>query len=376
MRPILILSLLVVIIGGITFFISNPGYFTKQGPERAVAPIRLPGVVEAKKVIVSAQTGGRIQELKVDEGSWVEANSLIATLDRKELEGQRQQQEALVVQLTAKISQTKELAVLQRESTESVTARATAQLQAAESQQKQALAELDQLRKDLERDKALVETDSLTRRDYERQLTAVQSGEARVRSLEDQASAAMADLNLSRANQRQVAVAQQEVEQTQALLKQAQAQLAQTNTRLGYTEVRAPLSGMVSLRVAARGEMVKAGDPIVTIVDLNDIWVKAGVEESFLIGELVGQPLTVQLASGEELQGKVVAVSPEGAFATQRDVSRVKRDIRTFDIKVRLPNPNRTVHPGMTAYVLLPQAVASSAGREPAGKAALHSNPQ
>ncbi len=370
MKVIAIVILLVIITGGITFFTSNPDYFVRRGSDQTAAPLRIPGVVEANEVTVSARTGGRIQELKVGEGALVEANSLIATLDREELEAQRREQQARILQLTAKLNQTKELAAFQQESTQEMVARAAAQLQVAESQRKQALTDLDQLRKDLERDKALVETDSLTRRDYERQLSAVQSGETRVHSLEDQVLSATADLKLSRANQRQVAVAGQEVEQTQALLQQAQAQLAQTITRLGYTQVWAPLSGMVSLRVASQGEMVKAGDPILTIVDLNDIWVRAGVEESFITGELVGQPLTVQLASGEELQGKVITVSPEGAFATQRDVSRVKRDVRTFDIKVRLPNPNRTVHPGMTAYVLLPKTAATGDGRD-AGKRAL-----
>jgi hypothetical protein len=50
----------------------------------------------------------------------------------------------------------------------------------------------------------------------------------------------------------------------------------------------------------------------------------------------------------------VTFISPEAEFATQRDVNRIKRDVRTFGFKVRVDNPDRKVHPGMTAYVFLP----------------------
>jgi hypothetical protein len=52
----------------------------------------------------------------------------------------------------------------------------------------------------------------------------------------------------------------------------------------------------------------------------------------------------------------VTLVAPEAGFATQRDVSRARRDIRTFNIRVALPNEDRRLHPGMTAFVLLPQS--------------------
>jgi len=375
MKAITIIVALILLIAGITFFASKSNYFATQGADSTAAAIRVPGVVEANEVTVSARIGGRIQKLSVDEGSMVQENAVIAVLDRDELAAERRQQEALIQQLSVKLDQAKEMVVYQQESTQGMLARAQAQLQVLQSQRQQAQAELDQLRKDLDRGKALVEADSMTRQEYERELTAVQTSEAKIRALEDQATAAKAEIEVSQANRRHATAARQEVAETEALLKQAQAQLSQTITRLGYTELRAPLAGMVSLRVAAQGEMVRPGDPIVTIVDLDDVWVKAGVEESFLGGDLIGRTMPVQLASGEELQGKVTTVSATGAFATQRDVDRVKRDIRTFDLKLRLPNPNHTVRPGMTAYIYLPKT-AATADRDTAAKSAFPSKNQ
>src|SRR6185295_7907573 len=103
-----------------------------------------------------------------------------------------------------------------------------------------------------------------------------------------------------------------------AQLDQAKAQLVQSSARLGYTEVRSPLSGVVSLRVARQGEVIRQGDPIVTIIDLDDVWVRAEVEESYMNRVVVGQVVPVRLASGEEMQGRVSFVAPESDFATQR----------------------------------------------------------
>ena len=57
------------------------------------------------------------------------------------------------------------------------------------------------------------------------------------------------------------------------------------------------------------------------------------------------------------MTGPVIYKAVEADFATQRDVSRTKRDIKTFEIRIRLDNRDRHLAPGMTAYVLLPKSV-------------------
>jgi len=66
------------------------------------------------------------------------------------------------------------------------------------------------------------------------------------------------------------------------------------------------------------------------------------------------QKLRVRLPSGEETEGTVFFKGVENEFATQRDVSRTKRDIKTFSIKLSIANPGRRLFAGMTATVLLP----------------------
>ena len=107
--------------------------------------------------------------------------------------------------------------------------------------------------------------------------------------------------------------------------------------------------------IAARlGEVVTPGQPIVTLINPDDLWVRANVEETYIDRVRAGDKLNVRLPSGDVRQGTVFYRGVEAAYATQRDVSRTKRDIKTFEIRLRVDNSDRRLAVGMTAYVDLP----------------------
>jgi HlyD family secretion protein len=102
------------------------------------------------------------------------------------------------------------------------------------------------------------------------------------------------------------------------------------------------------------GEVVVPGQPVLTLINPDDLWVRADVEETYIDRVRLGDKLTVRLPSGEERQGAVFYRGADAGFATQRDVSRTKRDIKTFEVRLRCDNTDRRLAVGMTAYVLLP----------------------
>ena len=175
-----------------------------------------------------------------------------------------------------------------------------------------------------------------------------------VKALTDQVRAAEAQLAVARANRKEVEVQQDDIAATRAQLAQAIAQRDQAQTQLGYTQIYAPADGIVSVRVARQGETVQAGGPVVTVLDIDHLWVQADVEETYIDQIAFGQKLKVKLPSGNVIEGTVFFKGVEGDFATQRDVSRTKRDIKTFEVKVAIPNTERRLFAGMTAYVLIP----------------------
>ena len=93
---------------------------------------------------------------------------------------------------------------------------------------------------------------------------------------------------------------------------------------------------------------------MVTLVNPDDLWVRADVEESYVERARIGDTLTVRLPSGVERPGVVFYRGVDAAYATQRDVSRTKRDIKTFEVRLRVDNKDRALAVGMTAYVSLP----------------------
>ena len=124
--------------------------------------------------------------------------------------------------------------------------------------------------------------------------------------------------------------------------------------RLAYTEIHAPISGVVDVRAALAGEVVTPGQPIVTLINPDDLWVRIDVEETYIDRVRVGDKLTMRLPSGDEREGTVFYRGVDAGYATQRDVSRTKRDIKTFELRLRTDNADRRLAVGMTAYVVLP----------------------
>jgi HlyD family secretion protein len=132
------------------------------------------------------------------------------------------------------------------------------------------------------------------------------------------------------------------------------AQRAKADVRLAYAEIHAPIAGIVDVRVALPGEVVNPGQPIITLVNPDDLWVRADVEETYIDRVKMGDKMKIRLPSGDEVEGEVFYRRVDAGFATQRDVSRTKRDIKTFEIRLKVDNKDRRLAVGMTTYVELP----------------------
>ena len=145
------------------------------------------------------------------------------------------------------------------------------------------------------------------------------------------------------------------VEATRGDVQNAQALLNQAQVQLGYAQVVSPISGKVNVRAARQGEVVRRGTPIVTITDLTQTWIYAPLPETEAESVQMGDSLRVVMPSGATIQGKVIAKSAEADFATQRDVSRRKRDIKTIRLKLLIDNPGMKYVPGMIAEVYIPK---------------------
>jgi HlyD family secretion protein len=311
------------------------------------------GTVDSNQVIVSAQVEGRIQKLLVDEGTPVKAGDLIAVLDPSELQTQEAAAAANIASLQNKVVEMQHTEQSTSGSTSSDVANARAKIDSAKAQLLQAQAALDRTQSDSRRMIELAKVGVQSEQDRVQAETNLQAAQATVQAQRELVKAAEADLNSAIARTQQANAAKSTVQSTEADLKNAIAQQNQAAVRLGYTNVYAPVTGTVSVRAARQGEVVNIGAPIVTIVDLNDTWARAAIPETYADHIGYGDVLRVRMPGGTVVTGKVFFKGVEGDFATQRDVGRRKRDIRTIILKVRLDNPKGAFVPGMTAEVLV-----------------------
>ncbi len=344
-KKFFILLGVVVIISAVVFFA-----FTPHGNN-----IPLIGVVDGNEVIISPQIAGRMIRLTVDEGSEVKKGDLIAELDPSELQAALAQDDANIGSLEAKVIQSSQTLGWTDAQTSAAFSQAQATLTSVRAQLEQSRATLELDEVNNKRTIALYQSGVSTAQDRDTAESTLKAAQANVNSLQEQVKAQQAALAVALANRKQVAVQQADLASTRAQVQQAKALRDQAATQLGYTKIYSPLDGIVSVRVAVQGEMVAQGGPIVVVVDVDHLWVRADVEETYIDAIGFGETMKVQLPSGDIVEGKVFFKGVESDFATQRDVSRTKRDIKTFAIKVSVPNPNRRLFTGMTATVLLPQ---------------------
>jgi HlyD family secretion protein len=348
-----------LIILGVIFSAALTYYFISTPSNKDLILI---GTVDSNQIIVSPQVNGRLARLLVDEGTPVKQGDLIAALDPSELEAEASAAAATIDSMKSKVAETNSTMQAMQGSTSSGVSNAQARLESARAQLLQAEATLVRTQSDSRRTIELAGQGVASDQDKVQAESNLAAQKALVQSLQQQVSAAEADLNTAVANTHQAHAAQSTVESTRAQLTNAEEMLKQAEVRLGYTKIYAPISGTVSVRAAREGEVLNLGQPIVTIVDLNDTWVRAAIPETESDHIGLGDTLRIRLPGGTVTSGKVFFKSAEADFATQRDVSRRKRDIRTIVLKVRLENPKGAYVPGMTAEVLVaPQQLKGTA---------------
>jgi len=253
--------------------------------------ILLTGIVTTDEVIVSSEIQGRLQQLLVKEGDAVTNGELLGVI-------QPEEQRADVAFYASSEQQSAALVT-------------------------QAEADLANARLTWQREEALYKQGAESAQAYDQARTAYAAATARVESLN---------------------------KQTQA----AGAQKKKAAVQLGYTKIKAAIDGIVDTRAALQGEVVNPGQAIVTLINQDDLWVRADVEETYIDRIRLGDALQVKLPSGAVCEGTVFYRSVDADYATQRDVSRTKRDIKTFEIRLRCDNRDRRLAVGMTAYIALP----------------------
>jgi HlyD family secretion protein len=345
-RRIIILLVIIAAIGGLIYYEMLPG----------PTEITLTGIVTTDPVIVSSQIQGRLDALKVEQGQAVKKGDLLAMLQPAEWNAQMDYYQNAQKQAATQVSAAEAELQFQQLQTQNQIVQAQANVAVAQAQVAQAQADQENTQLTLHRQEGLLKKGDVTQQDYDQARTANDAAKAHVIALQKQVDAAKAGVEIAKASDQEIAARKALVEADQHQLAAAAAQRDKAQVQLNYTEIHAPIDGIVDVRAALQGEVVDPAQAIVTIINPDDLWVRADVEETYIDRIHLGDKMQVKLPSGATREGTVFYKSADADFATQRDVSRTKRDIKTFEIRLRCDNKNRDLALGMTAYVTLPVA--------------------
>jgi len=358
--------------------------------------IRGSGTIEATDVDVSFQIAGRVIEVLAVEGQPVKAGEVLARISSDELVQRVNQLQAALDAAVSQVRQQQGTVRLRRDIVEGQIEQARGEAQAsrvaadrvreglrpqevrvAEAELAQADARLTQSRADYERTSNLFKEGVVPRQQLDaaqgelrtaesareaanQRLALAREGSRRqdIAEADARAETAQAGVNVAQAGRTDVQIQQAALTAAQAREKELRAQLEAAKTQFSYTEIRSPLKGVVLTKNVEAGEFVNPGTPVVTIANIDDLWMNIYIPETQTGLVKLGQNVLVRVDSfpKEAFKGKITFVSAESEFTPKTIVTQEERIKLVYRTKVSLENTNQRLKPGMPAdaEILLP----------------------
>lgn len=336
-------TVLLVVVGLLACSILTFGFLHTR--ERQLAAARddeteFTGVIEADEVITSFKVPGKIESLLVNEGDTVKKGQVLARLETDELEVKAAQARAAVESCQAQITKAQNAVGVQ-------SGLAGSQVEQARAAVEQAGAGLDIASATWERIRQLYESGAVSAQQRD-------EAEAQYKAAQGKLNEARAALDKALSAQGQVTLSENDVSVARTQLEQARAKYDEALVYLKSATLTAPMDGIITLRAMKAGETVGAGTPVLKITDIKNTWVKVYVSEKKIGRVKLGQKVKVSVPAfpDRHFDGVVTWINAAGDFATQKAVNdQYDKDIRSFEVKVGVPNPKLLLKTGMTATV-------------------------
>lgn len=310
---------------------------------------RTTGTVEATEVNISTKITGRITKLCCREGDTISKNQVVLELEHADLEADVAVAQAGVEKAKADV----QVAEARVNTLRSGLAVAKTEIHTAEVEQRRATVLRNDSERKLQMAQRLYKQNSASRDALDDAITAHETAMVG----ED---VARAKLESATANQlaalAQLEMALSQAQSARTTVRQEEARLARQKTKVADSVVASPLSATVVYTALAEGEIITPGVSALTLADLSQLTVRVDIDETRLGGIRLGGPARI-ITMGKTrsvAEGTVRAINRYADFATQKDVTAGRQDIRTFRVTVAVANNSAEFSPGMTVVVEFP----------------------
>jgi HlyD family secretion protein len=370
-------KLVIPLLAGILAAVAIYTYLQKK-PHNDPNQIRISGNIEITDAELSFKISGRVEERLVSEGEMVKAGQIVARLDRTELAQQVALRKAEVEVARAALaelesgSRPEEIAQAeasvqkaQAQLAELLAGSRSQDVAVAEATVQRAKADRNRLKADYERRYELFKEGVISRHEYDEVQTAYKVAEMQLQEADErlklikegprkeqieQARAALTQaketLNLIRKGPRK-----ETIDQARARLEQANQALAMSETQSGYATLVSPISGIVLSKNVEPGEYVAPGTPVIQVGDLQNVWLRAYINETDLGRVKIGQRarVTTDTYVGKVYEGHISFIASQAEFTPKAVQTQKERVKLVYRVKVEIPNPNVELKPGMPA---------------------------
>jgi HlyD family secretion protein len=341
--------------------------------------LRLSGRIEGYETDVGAKTGGRVDSIAVREGDQVKQGQLLVRISDTEVQAQlrgaaakvtaaQQQAQQAQLQIAVVESQIRESQLNGLQSQQDSKGRvyqAASTVASLEAQLKQAKAQLALAKVTRDRYAKLVQEGAVTQEQDDQQETSYQNALATVESAQKQIDAAVGGLALAQSYSlnpgirdaqlgallRQRQSAQSQLKAAEADIKNAQEAQKQIQAQIDYLNITSPINGVVTARSKEPGAVVTNGQTVLSLLDLNTVYLRGYVPEGDIGRIRVGQKAHVFIDSDptKPLDAKVAAIDPQASFTPENIYFRNDRVKQVVGIKITIDNPGGYAKPGMPA---------------------------
>ena len=314
-----------VVVGVVAAVIVALSVFFLLRPE----PLLVQGEVDATRLDIAARVDGRVKEIPVERGQNVPASAVLVRIDNPETVAKHEQMKAAKAVADAQLAN-----VLVGTRVETIAAR-KAEMERAE-------AALVLAQKTFDRTHTLTEQGNAPQARLDQVTDALHESERAV----DQAKSAYEQaVNGYTKEERAIA---------KASVEKADADIQSVQTIIDQLVVYAPVASQIYQRNVEPGEYVSPGVPLVTLIDLADLWVHFDLREDLVKGLKVGDKFDVRIpALGDRsITVEVKLIATKGEYASWRATRATGDfDLRTFSIRAYPVQPVPELRPGMSAYL-------------------------
>jgi membrane fusion protein (multidrug efflux system) len=374
-RFIIIGAVAILVVGAVLFWWHSTYYESTDDAQ-----------VDGHLVQLSTRVAGHVVKVNVDQNQYVQAGTLLAQIDPRDFQVAEQQAEADLASAEASYEAAKVNIPLIDVSTSSNLAtahsvvsgssaavqQASRQLQAAQAAVSAAQANNAKAQSDLKRFTPLVEKDVISRQQYDAAVAAADGSKAAVleaqaneiaaedavRIARSRVTQSQAELRSAQTAPDQVKIEKAKADQAAAMVQQARAKLEQTTLNLSYTNIVAPVNGIITRKSLEVSQNVGVGQIVMTLVSLDNVWITANFKETQLRHMRPGQKVKIHVdAYDRDYDGTVTQIggatgSMLSLFPPENATGNYVKVVQRVPVRIDLSNPNqnkdRLLRPGLS----------------------------